>query len=203
MSTGNNKKELINRDVIIEALSRELKDRFELEESNDLVDFKQRKEDQFFVKKNSIDGRIRFFGHYEPEADILINDCLLNALGMVYVFCEEESNGKAIDSGPDFLMDCIDKACYLRHLFLGNAETENERNSGNNKIQARSVELIIVCRDDLKTGFGNTLRKIAEKTDYLYSIGVNLLTISEPVSERAQEDHQEKKYLGCILNKKM
>lgn len=186
------KRKLFDRDVIIEALSRKLKEHFELKESNDFEDFKKRKEDQFFIKKNSIDGRIRFFDHYEPEADILINDCLLNALGMVYVFCEDGSNGKSTGSSPGFLEDCIDRACYMRHLFLGNAE--NVRNSGNDEIQARGVELIVVCPDALKTGFGNTLREIAQKTDYLYSIGVNLLIISEPGSEGTQEDGQEEKY---------
>jgi energy-coupling factor transporter ATP-binding protein EcfA2 len=209
MSTGKNNKKLFDRDVAIEALTRELKAHFGLEESNDLQDFKNRevefkkkisrkeypgKEGQFFIKQKNIPGPITFFEHCQPEADILINDCLLNTLGMVYVFCKDGSNGKSIDTCPDFLMKCIDKACYLRHLFLGDAETKNARTSVKDRIQARGVELVVVCANDLKTDFGNTLRKIAEKTDYLYSIGVNLLTISGSGSEGTQKNSREEKY---------
>jgi len=194
MSTGNNKKKLFDRDIIIEALALELKRNYELKESSNVEEFKNSKEGQFFIKKKSITGHICFFEHYEPEADILINDCLLNALGMVYVFCEAGIRGESSDACSNFLKDCIDKACYLRHLFLVNAE--NEINSGNDKIQARTVELIVVSPHDLKTVFGKTLREIAQKTDYLYSIGVNLLTISDPGNQGPVEENRDKKYFN-------
>lgn len=180
------------RNEIIEELCGELKDRFKLEESND---FEPRKNSRFFIKRTDARERIYFAGHYEPEADILVNDCLFNTLGMIYVFCEDGPTGKAGSSCSDFLEACIDKAGYVRHLFLRNADRKNEINSGNGKIQARCVELVIVCSESLKKEFGNTLRDIAQKTDYLYSIGVNLLTISpEPGSKETPQNNRREKY---------
>jgi hypothetical protein len=177
MKTGNKVKKS-NNDEIVMALCTELINRFKLKQRHDYKFAKE--EGQFFIEPANIKGNIYFSGHYEPKADILVNDCLFNTLGMIYVYGEDGIKGNLIGSCSDFLKICIDQAGYMRHLFLENAAVKNQVNSNNNKIQARCVELVIVCSGTLKEEFGNTLRDIAQKTDYLYSIGVNLLTFSKP-----------------------
>lgn len=204
MGNENNKKTLYDRDEILDELSQELMDRFNIEES-DTFKTSGLGEGQFFFKETGKNGRIRFAGHYEPGIDILIDDCKLNALGLIYVFCEDDVNKKIKGLCDTFLKNCIDRACYIRHLLIRNAETKNERNRGKNnkrKIQARCVELIIVCPESFKVEFGDTLRDIAQKTDCLQSIGVNLLTFSGPgkksgkksKKKRTQESEGNEKY---------
>lgn len=181
-----------NRDEIVSALRTELKNRFKLKQSHD---FKCTKEKgRFFIEPANISGNIYFSGHYELKADILVNDCLFNTLGMIYVYVEEVTNGNSTGSFSDFLKICIDRAGYMRNLFLENAAVKNQVNSDNHKIQARCVELVIVCSWTLKEEFGNTLRDIAQKTDYLYSIGVNLLTISKPGRKGIPKSNRKGKY---------
>jgi energy-coupling factor transporter ATP-binding protein EcfA2 len=190
--SAEDKKKKSRREEIVSALCTELKNRFKLKQGHDFMCSKEK--DRFFIEPTDISENIYFSGHYETKADILVNDCLFNTLGMIYVYVEEVTRGNSTGSFPDFLKTCIDRAGYMRHLFLEDAALKNQGNSDNHKIQARCVELVIVCPGTLKEEFGNTLRDIAQKTDYLYSIGVNLLTIPEPGKKRTQKNNQEEKY---------
>jgi energy-coupling factor transporter ATP-binding protein EcfA2 len=180
------------KDEIVMALRTELKNRFKLKQSHDFKCSKEK--DRFFIEPADINGNIYFSGHFEPKADILVNDNLFNTLGMIYVYGEEGVNGNLTGSCSDFLKFCIDQAGYMRNLFLENAAAKNQVNSNNHSIQARCVELVIVCSGTLKEEFGNTLRDIAQKTDYLYSIGVNLLIISKPGRKVIPTNNLKKKY---------
>ncbi|MCK4764629.1 MAG: AAA family ATPase [Candidatus Aminicenantes bacterium] len=166
-----------NKNKIIRELSGELKGIFNLAKVNKIENFSKIKDKRCFIHKKHTGKHICFDEHYEPDADILINDCKLNSLGMIFVFCGDDTDP---ESYPDFLMKCIDKAGYLRHLFLRNA-------GGKEKVQARCVELVIVCPKKSKKEFGSKLREIARETEYLFSVGVNLLTILEPGKRTAPE----------------
>ncbi|MGE5344021.1 MAG: ATP-binding protein [Candidatus Omnitrophota bacterium] len=128
--------------------------------------------------------KIRIKNHFDPKTDMMIQDCFLNTLGLVYIYCNPDDEGKN-NSCSDFLESCIDESSYIRHLLIRDAEAKfKENGKGKEVIQPWSVELILLCPANKQKEFGETLKKISRETSYLYSIGVNLLPYSKKYLKR-------------------
>ncbi|PRP94056.1 hypothetical protein ENSA5_41680 [Enhygromyxa salina] len=124
------------------------------------------------------DPELRVCGHFEPEVDLLIYDPGLGTLAMVQIV-----DALAPDSVRAQVSRYVDRATYLRHLLL----TAREQDAGCDR-QVISVELVLVHRAhdhdgdgqiDLLYEVGETLRDLAQQTDCLHAIGVNVLA-AEP-----------------------
>lgn len=109
--------------------------------------------------------RLRVDFHFDIQPDVLIYDSKLGTLGLV----------KLIDAAgavADQVHNLVDRATYVRHLVLLDRKRENRA--------PFSVELVIVTPPDeqANTDVGQALRTIAGSTQYLQSIGVNVLRAS-------------------------
>ena len=118
------------------------------------------------------DAQVRFSGHFEPRVALLIHDAELGTLGMVQVV--DASNSAEIQTQ---VRQYVDRATYLRHLLL----TARDHEQGSDR-QVVSVELVLI-HSQAETGgetdplydVGETLRQLAQRTDFLHAIGINVL----------------------------
>lgn len=118
------------------------------------------------------DAKVRFCGHFEPEVALLIHDAQLGTLAMVQVV-----DASTVERVHAQVRQYVDRATYLRHLLL----TARDQEPGSDR-QVVSVELVLVHRShdpnadiDLLYEVGEILRQLAQRTEFLHAIGVNVL----------------------------
>lgn len=105
---------------------------------------------------------LRIAEHFDLEAGLLIQTKALGVFGLVHFIGHDEGVDLAVRRH-------VDQATYLRHLFL------TDRDLG--KRQAMTVELVLVAPQGrgILHKIGRSLDKIADGTDFLHAIGVNVL----------------------------
>jgi hypothetical protein len=143
------------------------------------------------------DAKVRFCGHFEPEVALLIHDAGLGTLAMVQVV-----DASTIEGIHTQVRQYVDRATYLRHLLL----TARDQDPGRDH-QVISVELVLVHGShdveadiDLLYEVGEILRQLAQRTDFLHAIGVNVLAAQPSTHELVFAPAQLRRAFSWLLH---
>ncbi len=115
---------------------------------------------------------LRMAYHFDLNVDVLILDKKLGTLGLVHILTPyrvypKKIDHKAITHIREKINRFVDHATYVRHLLVNDPNLNNHF--------PLTVELVIITRDTEIKVIGDTFREIAQQSDYLHHIGVNIL----------------------------
>jgi hypothetical protein len=130
-----------------------------------------------------LEPQVQVAGYLEVTPTILIADCLLGTLGLVY--CLEDSFKKRAAT-------ILDQATYLRHLLLMEAGVDTKPLR-----RAYTVECVLVLPSrDAQQDLKHVFRHTARQTSFWHSIGVNVLVSTG--DEVPQVDHVRRAFAWLL-----
>lgn len=124
-----------------------------------------------------LNPKLQIEHHFEPALDCLIHDNSLGVLGLVQIIDGQKDTKQGL---AKVIANTVDQATYMRHLLLMACENQIIDAQNDSRIpRPFSVELVLITTETHMPVIGNALREIVSETDYLYSIGINVLPYSE------------------------